>query len=398
MTRTGLWFLLGIGGLALGFQPAAAQLPDLPGLGPGWSDVFFPKVLYTTREGFLVGLRYAQVRPLGFADWEEPMPFRGQLSLDANITTSGSKNLTLDAKLPKLIDGWRFATTFEAVRRAREGYFGIGNDVAVSEANVTDAAPHFYQSDNRRYIARAEVQRRVVGQLRILAGVHLERWQIDTLEGPSQLAQDLGSASPPLAGRMVGEATARVGLVFDSRDDEVAPRRGVLLNGILGFADSSALGSVSTTRWTASAAGYLSIGERLVVAGRVLGQGMTGTPPIGSLYLIEASDEPFYGIGGPESHRAIERRRLLGADKLLANFDVRYDVVSLPTVASLTVVGFLDAGRVFPPSGFELTTADLSVGGGIGLVARIFRNGILGTTIATGPDGIVIHGLTAWTY
>lgn len=390
--------VLAVGGLALATRAATGQLPDLPGLGPGWQDVFFPKVLYTPREGFLVGVRYSQVRPLGFEDYGDPMPYRGALALDAYLTTTGSKRLALDARLPKLIDGWRFVAKLEAVRRAREGYFGIGNDVVVSEANVTDASPHFYQSDNRRYLARTEVQRRLAGPVRLLAGLHLERWQIDTLEGGSRLAQDVGAPSAPIVGRMVGEATVRVGLVFDSRDDEVAPRRGLRADAILGFADSSVMGSVSYTRWTVSTAGYLPIGERLVVAGRAVGQGMTGAPPIGSLYLIEASNDPYYGIGGAESHRAVHRRRLLGADKLLANLDVRYDLVSLPTVASLTLVGFLDAGRVFPPEGFRITTDDLLVGGGIGMVARFFRNGIIGTTIATGPDGVVLHGLTAWTY
>lgn len=386
------------GVLGLGSTPVEAQLPDLPGLGPGWTDVFYPKLLYTPRDGFLFGLYYAQMRQLGYDDYDAPPPYAGKLSLDGYLTTSGSKSLIVEMRLPKLVDGWRFIAALEGTRRAREGYYGFGNDATVDDANVTEANPYFYQSDNRRYIARAEVQRRLIGPLRLLAGVHLERWSIDTLAGASRLAQDFAGGSVRGIEAATGEVTGRLGLVFDTRDDEVVPRRGVRIDAIVGRADSSFIGDVTFTRWTGSAAGYLPIGERLVLAARLMGQGMTGSPPLGSVYLIDVGDGPYYGLGGAESHRALHRRRLLGADKLLANIDVRYELFGVPTIASLTVVGFLDAGRVFAPEAFELTTADLHVGGGAGLVAKFFRAGVLGLTAAVGPDGVVVHGLTAWTF
>jgi hypothetical protein len=384
--------------LSLAVSPAEAQLPNLPTLGPGWTDIAYPRLLYTPRDGFIVGLYYAQIAQLGFADFDAPPPYRGKLSLDGYLTMSGSKSLVVEARLPQFVNGWRFVVTFEGVRRAREGYYGVGNDVSVDEANITDANPHFYRSDNRRYLARGEVQRRLVGPLRLLAGVQFEHWAIDTLPGASRLAQDLAAGTVTGVGQGTGEVTGRIGLVLDTRNDEVAPRRGVRMEAILGRADSSVMGGVTYTRWTGSAAGYLPVGDRLVLAGRMVGQGMSHAPPLGSLYLVEASDVPYYGLGGAESHRALHRRRLLGADKLLANVDVRYDVFALPTIATLTVVAFLDAGRVFPSEGFAVTTTDLHVGGGGGVVAKFFRAGVLGMTLATGPDGLVLHGHTAWAF
>ncbi len=384
--------------LAAMASPGQAQIPDLPTLGPGWTDIAYPKVFYTPRDGFIFGLYYAQIRQLSYEDFFAPQPFRGNLSLDAHITTSGSKGVTLSARFPKMVDGWRFGLTLEAVRRARENYFGIGNDAEYDAANVTDAQPHFYRSDNRRLTARGEIQRRIVGGLRLLAGFHAEQWRIDTLPGASRLALDRAGAIDPTIGRSTGDVAARIGLVFDTRNDEVAPRRGVRVEAIVGAADSTVAGDVSYTRTTASAAGYLPVGTRLVVAGRVLGQTMSGAPPLGSFYLIEASDQPVFGLGGAQSHRALFRRRLLDADKLLASLDVRYDLAGVPTLFAVTLLGFLDAGRVFPAKELSLTTEDLQVGGGLGLFLKLFRSGILGGTVGIGPDGVTVHGHTAWTY
>jgi hypothetical protein len=155
---------------------------------------------------------------------------------------------------------------------------------------------------------------------------------------------------------------------------------------------------VTYTRTTVSAAGYLPIGPQVVLAARAVGEGMGGTPRLGSFYRIEASDRFYEGLGGPASHRALEEHRLLGRNKLLANLDLRYDAYAIPTLARLSVVGFLDAGRVFEPEPFRLTTAGLKLGGGAGLFAQIGRAGILGSTLGVGPDGVVWQVHTKWTY
>ena len=176
------------------------------------------------------------------------------------------------------------------------------------------------------------------------------------------------------------------------------PSRGLLLEAILSAADSGVLGDISYTKATLSASGYLPIATGLVVAARVLGESMSGSPRIGSYYRIEASDRPFRGIGGPDSHRAIPQRRLLDSDKLLANLDLRYDVFAFPTLFRATAVGFVDAARVFPAGEFKLEASDLAVGGGVGIMVQFFRTGILGTTAGLGPDGLVWGFHTWWPF
>ena len=391
---------LGLALTLLGLQasPGAAQLLDLPTFGEAWTSLALPKVYWTSADGMGFGLFYAQVNQLGFDDWDAPEPYRAMVSLDANITTSGTKRLEVALRAPKWVDGWRFAVSLQARRDARERYFGIGNETTYDKTLESDAAPYYYRSNNTRWTARGEVQRRVVGGLRVLAGVHTEQWRIDTLPGVTRLTEDLAAGVDPTIGRSTGDISGRIGLVFDTRNDEPAPTRGVLLEALFSIADSGIAGSLSYTRATISATGYLPLTGRLRVAARVMGESMSGTPRLGSYQRIEASDRPFKGVGGAETNRAIPPRRLVDADKLVANLDLRYDVFAYPTLFRATAVGFVDAARVFPPGEWTLTASDIAVGGGLGLFLQFFRTGVLGTTAGLGPDGVVFSFHTWWPF
>lgn len=383
--------------LALGAGAAAAQLPGILPAGSYWKDVYYPKLFYTAREGLTGGLFLAFQAPLRYEDFDEAPPYRASITLDGQLSTSSSRQIVLDARAPLAFDGWRLALTLAAERHARESYFGIGNDAPYVAANET-GHEFFYRSVNTRTLARGEIQRRIVGGLRVLLGFNVERDRIGTLADTSQLAADSAAGLDPAIGRPTDDVSARAGLVFDTRDDEVAPSHGVLLEAIRGAADSTVAGSETYTRTTLSARAYLPVGPQLIVAARVLGQTMSGAPTLNSYYLIEASDRPFEGIGGPASNRGLAEHRLLGPDKLLANFDLRYSLYEIPTLLRLSLVGFVDAGRVFPAGGLDLTTQDLKVGAGGGVMLKFLRAGVLGLTLAGGPDGAVFDVHTAWSF
>ncbi|MBI3983113.1 MAG: BamA/TamA family outer membrane protein [Gemmatimonadetes bacterium] len=392
---------LGAAGLlALAAASAWAQDTTSVDIAPGatWTDVAYPKVFYTGREGLVAGGYVAVISPLSFSDFDRPESYRASLSASGEVSTRGSRDLVLEARLPHFAPGWRFALTVNAKRRAHENYFGIGNASVFDQANETAAQPDFYRARITRYLARGEVQRHLAGHVRLLAGLHAERWRLDTLAGVTQLARDRTAGLDPAISRAVGDVSGRVGLVFDARDNEAAPRRGGLVEVIVGRADSRVAGDVTYTRAVMSASGYVPLGQRLVIAGRFLGQRMWGTPPLGTYFTVDTSDRPFTGLGGGESHRGLPENRLLGPDKLLVNLDARYDVFAVPTLARVTLVGFLDAGRVFMAEQFTLTTQALKVGGGAGTVMQFGRAGILGLTLGTGPDGVVAQALTRWTY
>jgi outer membrane protein assembly factor BamA len=385
--------------LAVSAGAARAQLPNLPTFGPSWTDVSYPKIYYSNRDGFALGLYYAQIKQLGYDDWDAPPAYASKLSFDFFFGTSGSKQFNLEWRSPMLADGWRFVTQFQWVRRGRENYFGLGNDAPYDEANVTDQNPDYYRSNNRRAFAYGEVQRRIIGPLRALVGFNVEEWHIDTLPGESQLALDRQAGLDPTIGVPTADMAARVGLVLDMRDDEIAPRRGLVLEAILAGADSTIAGDLSYTRLVLSAKGYVPIGPKLVIAGRIAAQAMSGSPRLGDYYRFERSERPFGAFGGSWSHRGLWRYRFLDSSKLIGNLDLRYDLLAQPTLYRLTLLGFLDAGRVFPTDDFRLTTEDLKVGGGLGLMAQFFRAAIVGFTVGAGPDkSLLALFYTAWTY
>ncbi len=385
--------------LAASAGAARAQLPNLPTFGENWTDVSYPKLYYSNRDGFALGLYYAQINQLGYDDWGAPPPYRAKLSFDFFFGTTGSKQFNLEWRAPRLLNGWRFVVQGQWVRRARENYFGIGNESVYDEANVTDENEFFYRSNNRRAFVYGEVQRRIIGPLRLMVGFNVEEWHIDTLAGESQLALDRQAGLDPTIGVPTGDISARIGLIFDTRNDEVAPRRGVLLQAVAAGADSGVMGDLTYTRLLLSAQGYLSIGPRLLLAARLMGQTMDKAPRLGTYYRIENMERPYTVFGGSSSHRGLWRMRYLDSDKILGNFDVRYDLLAVPTLYRITLVGFLDVGRVFPANELKLTTDDLKVGGGVGLVLHLFRAAILGGTVGLGPDNrLLALFYTSWTY
>lgn len=384
---------------ALGAVRAApAQVPELPLFGERWTEVSYPKVLWTERDGFFVGLYYGQIRPMSYDDYDDPERYHAAVSVDAQITSSGRKDLELAVRLPKLVPGWRFQTILTGFRHPRDPYFGLGNSTEYARDSARGERYRFYDADRRALQVRGEVQRRIAAGLRVLGGIHVESRRIVTPPGPSVLAQDQAAGLVPTGGLRETDAAWRFGLVFDTRDDEVAPSSGVKLELIHGVADSNLLGDLSYTRTTAFAAGFVPLGDATVLAARVLGQRMGGSPSVGSYYLIEASDDPYEGLGGQDSHRALQDNRFLGRHKLLGSLDVRHHVVNVETLLAVTLVGFVDAGRVFEGEAFRLTTGGLTVGGGVGLFLRWGRTGVLGSTWGWATDGIVWQVNTRWAY
>jgi outer membrane protein assembly factor BamA len=365
--------------------------------GSSWIDVNYPKLFWTPREGVTGGAYLGFVKQLSYEYADEAMPYSAAVSIDGQLSTSGSRQLTLEGRFPAFVQGWRFNLTLEGSRRARENYYGLGNESVYDEHLVTDAQPSYYQVKATRWIARGEVQRKLLGPLRLLAGFDAERWRFSSYPG-TRLALDSSIGVDPTMGIGTNDIAFRTGLVYDSRDDEVAANRGVLIEVIQGVASSGLAGDLSYTRTTFTAAGYEPARENLTLSGRVVAQGMTGTPRMGSYYVVEAADHPYFGLGGSMSQRALFDNRYLGANKVFLNLDARYHVVNLPRTARATVLAFFDAGRVFQDEALKFTTAGLKIGAGTGLFVQIGRAGVVGMTAGFGTNGAVMDFATRWTY
>lgn len=355
-----------------------------------WVDHLYPFLFYSSVDGFWFAGHYDWSSPMGFA--ERPEANFARIALDAGASTEGSRSLVLDAQAPAYWDGWRFALTLSAVRANRLGYYGQGNDTRYEKDSISAGRPYFYRVSRTTRAARLTVQRGVVGPLRVLVGGTVERTDFRELPGESWFQRDrlAGVVRPgevPFNDRIV-----RAGIVLDWRDQEVDPHRGVFVEGLIGSGRGY-------TRTTAAVRAYAHPLERLVLAARVAGEGMTGTPPVAALLTMESSDGPFVAVGGYRSLRGYHDARFVGPGKVLAGIEARYGLVWAPRLLEIKLVAFYDAGRVFGPGeAVRLTRDGLHSAFGAGVAFALMRNTLVTFSGGKGAEGAQLSFATTWSY
>jgi hypothetical protein len=383
LLRLGLFW----GAVATTAPLLAAQDPDPR---KNWVDHLFPYAYYSSIDGFWFAGHYDWSSPMGFVD--RPEPNFGRIALDAAASTQGSYAFVVDAQAPAYWDGWRLGLTLSAVRSNRLGYYGQGNDTGFDKDSINRSRPYFYRVSRTTRSARFTVQRRIVGRLRALVGGTLERTDFRELPGESWFQRDrlagvVGPSEVPF-----NDQVARAGLVFDLRDLEVDPHRGVFVEGL--FASGRGY-----TRTTAAVRVYMHPLARLVLAARLAGEGMSGTPPVAAQLTMESSEGPFVAMGGFRSLRGYHDARFVGPGKLLGGIEARYGLVWAPRVLEIKLLAFYDVGRVFGRGeSVRLTTEGLhsSIGAGVGFA--LMRNTLIVFAGGKGSEGAELTFATTWSY
>ena len=324
---------------------------------------------------------------------ERPEPNLAAVNLDAGASTRGSFAVVMDAQAPAWWEAWRAGLTLAVVRANRLGYYGLGNDTQYSRDSVTIAGTYFYKVSRTSLVARATVERRVAGPLRLLAGASLSHTDFRALPGPSVFRTDLASGAVDPGTVPFTDKVVRVGVVFDTRDNELDPHRGVMAEAL--FASGTGY-----TRTTVDARVHVHPFEKLILAGRLAAEGAGGTPPLAAQQLMESSERPFVAVGGYRSLRGYYDGRFVGRGKLLGGLEARYGLVWVPSVLELKLVAFYDAGRVFGPGegGVRLTTTDLHRSGGGELALRFLRNSLVVVGYGRGSEGGQLLFGTSWSY
>ncbi len=318
---------------------------------------------------------------MGFAD--RPEPNFGRVALDAGASTQGSYLIVLDAQAPAYWDGWRLGLTVSFLRANRLGYYGQGNNT-VYDPDSTTASSYFYRVSRTNQAARLTVQRRIVGPLRVLAGGSLEHASFRPLPGTTLYQRD--SVGP------FSDAVARAGLIVDTRDLEVDPHRGV-------FAEALVASGKGYTRATGSVHVYVHPLRRLILAGRLGAENITGTAPISVQQTMETSEGQIVAVGGARSLRGYYDGRFLGPGKLVGGLEARYGVKWLPRVLELKLFGFYDAGRVFGPGeSVELTRHGLHAAWGGGAALVLLRNSLIILEAGKGTEPMLVTFATAWSF
>ena len=361
-------------------EPMDEAEPQAP-----WRTSYFPYLTGGTNDGPVLAFRVHHFQP---AEYEQRVTTNAALTADAGITHRGSRHVSVKFRAPQLWNNWRLNTLGAAVREARFGYFGLGNETVQNDDLVTPDQPFLYRVRRARYGGKVEATRRVQGRLHaaLLAGFEWTRFS--TLPGPSLFRSDFGTEFDET------DVSGRLALIYDTRDNEFNTHQGLLLEAgaQLGSGDEGYSRLYTVLR------GYLSLREGTVVAARLAASGMGGDPTLNARFYLPTWENQIPVLGGQYSHRSFDTGRFAGKHVMFGNMEVRHDLLPFGDLGAVTLIAFLDAGRVFEDEAFKLTTDDVKVGGGGGVALRILRSSIFTFNFAGGPDGFNYSVGSGWMF
>jgi outer membrane protein assembly factor BamA len=350
-----------------------------------WRTSYFPYITGGTNDGPVLAFRVHHFQP---AEYEDRVTTNAAVTADAGITLRGGRHVSVRFRAPQLWKDWRLSALGAAVREVRFGYFGLGNEAIKNDDAVTPQQPFLYRVRRARYGAKIEATRRLHGPLQAAVQAGVEWARFTTLPGPSLFKTDFG---PELK---ESDVSGRVAVVYDARDNEYNTQKGLLLEA--GAQVGS--GGDGYTRLYTVLRGYLPLREGTVAAARLVASGMGGDPTLNARLYLPAWENQIPVLGGQYSHRSFDSGRFAGKHVMLGNLEVRHDLLSFGDLGAVTLLGFLDAGRVFEQESFKLTTDDVKVGGGGGVALRILRSSIFTFNFAGGPDGFSFSVGSGWMF
>jgi hypothetical protein len=351
---------------------------DLP-----WRLSYFPYLTGLSNDGPLLAARVRYWKP---AAYEDLVTTKAELELNAGIGFRGTRFAVATATVPRLGNGWRAFGLLGAFREARFGFYGLGNATVKDDA-LTEDNKLYYRVRRRTYRLDAEITRKLIGPLHAaLLGELVSAKYTAPDDQASLFAQTFG---PELDNQ---DASARLALLFDTRDNEYNTQRGLLLE----FGGQLATGGGNYERLYGIARGWITPREGTTLAVRLAGSELYGAPTLDARFIIPGWERPVLVLGGNFSHRGLDLPRFAGEGVLFGNFEVRQEIFGFGDLGALGVIGFVDAGRVFEGEEFRLTFDDLKWGGGGGIAIRILRSTIFTFTVGRGPDGTNIDLNSGW--
>jgi outer membrane protein assembly factor BamA len=355
--------------------PAWAQ--EVPAPASGWEIAGLPSLGYDADEGFGYGA-FAEV----YRHAAGLRPYVWTLQPSVDISTRGRRDLTLFFDAPHLLPGgWRMDAFFASERHLATPYFGIGNTTAydAERDGAEGPNPYYYRFGRTRQRGIVTLQRPLGGAgVRLLVGAGASHVSVDETpfdRGTTLLAEQLAGSGRPLPGGWSNHV--RAGLVRDTRDRELGATRGSWSDVLIQRVDPALGSDHSYTRWTVTDRRYRSLGtQRLVLANRLLLQGVEGDAPFYDLSIVQTSFKQQEGLGGAKTLRGLPKNRYVGEGLFLWNAELRWralDAELRGTPVHLVLSAFLDQGRVWQDGvvlGEIVSDLHRGYGGGVRLGMR----------------------------
>lgn len=276
-----------------------------------------PNFGYTADDGFGLGF---------YAELTAPPPpgkaVRTLVVAHTYLSTEGFHNQRLRFDLPGLgaQDKLRLGGMFAFRAWLNDGYWGIGNGTVrdadyVGTFDADDPDRHHYRYQLVQPFGHLALARDLSPRASAYGSLNVRFSWVKTYEGSLLEAERPYGVDGGLATQL------GVGLLWDSRDDSVDPRRGALLEASSRFVyqplDNSVFGGPF-----ASVRGWIPLGPGVVVAGRVMGEHLFGDVPFYEM-VHWGGFTPTSGFGGAATLRGYRYGRWRGPGKAVANGEIR---------------------------------------------------------------------------
>ncbi len=293
--------------------------------------------------------------------------------METRLATSGTRGAALTFDAPGYWDDWRLLWQVGSERLQRAPFYGAGNTSTQTDSFTT----RYYRYSLLRTTLLAAAQRRIKGPLRLHVAAQWRHYHARPLEDSTAFAKFLApSTAPDTMPQSIVET--RVGLLFDTRDYEAAPSRGVFVEVMADRAVSGA----NYTRWLLSAREFLPLGEyqQSVLAFRQTAELARGTLPIPVAYERLTTWYPEDGFGGATSLRLFAPGRFVAPNRAVFSADWRYKLLDAPFPTNplrFWLLGFADAGRLWN-EGESPTLSNLPWDAGVGARIQIGKGTLFG--------------------
>ena len=368
----------------------AQSAPDTAKTGKiktGWTFGAVPAVTYNSDLGFQYG---AVVNLFYFGDGKTYPKYLHNIYLEWSRYTKGSGINMLRYDSEHLIPGVRLTGELSYLTEQALDFYGFNGLEATFNPNFSDTkstdyiSRMFYRMNRNVFKVKAEFQGSIIGKkLRWLAGVEFSNVKADTVDVAKLnkgKTKDLLPYTPTLFQKYVDwgiisskeknggtNTLLKFGLIYDTRDNEPNPMKGIWTElellaapSFLGNGDFPYTRLILTHRqYFTLAPNVLSFAYRLSYQGK-----LGGTMPYYMLPYAYNSAPDFTrdGFGGSKTIRGVIRDRVVGDGVAFGNLEFRWKFVRTVLWNQnlyLALSAFTDGGMVTNDTKIDLTTAKL---------------------------------------
>ncbi len=343
-----------------------------------------PIVAYDQDKGLQYGA-LLNIYNFGDGSWY-PVP-KSQWYLEASLFTKGSMLFTVNYDNRTLIPGVRFCVAGMFQHEKALDFYGFNGYESNYDASLSSA---YYRIGRSVPYFKVDFTGEILPHFFWKAGYHFKYFAIKSFKPEGETVPtlfDLYQATGVIPTDQANggiSSSVRAGLMYDSRDFEAAPSRGIWAEANLEGAPSWFGTSTPYVKYYAAFRNYLPIvDDQLVFAYRLNVQGFLWDP---AFYMLPYETVLGYGydrdgFGGYRTIRGIVRDRIQGRSICYFNSEMRYRFVDFHLFnqnVGLALSGFFDGGRVLQAfGGGSLANENFHLAAGGGFRFIMNRNFII---------------------